>query len=238
MSVAKCQQTASAGTCDSAWTHPRGISFLCSWSIIASDLCRPTLLWKISATGGACLASQVLGVRCGRLPLLEIQRALRPLSRCQQWLPQTHPSRDLITSVSHSPGLSPVMAAPIPLLHCDGVSRVRLFARTVPGCLVRQLQESQLRSLSFLPRYKPAQTHSPLSAAQTSTALPLVPICGLNCCSQDAVFQCNLPFPLSPSQGAHATLISFCFYPASTCIFLIALVVQALSVYQFPVSFQ
>ena len=31
---------------------------------------------------------------------------------------------------------------------CDGLSRVRLFARTALGCLMRQLQESQQISLN------------------------------------------------------------------------------------------
>ena len=58
------------------------------------------------------------------------------------------PTKDPITSVSHSPVFSPVMATPLPVLHCDGLSRVRLFARTALGCLMRQLQESQQISLN------------------------------------------------------------------------------------------
>lgn len=59
------------------------------------------------------------------------------------------------------------------------------------------------RSLSTLPWVQTSTNTLLWVQLRLPTALPLVPICGLNCCSQGAVLQCNLPFPLSPFPGAH-----------------------------------
>ena len=166
----------------------------------------------------------------------EIQDALRScLSRRQQWLHRDNSPGDLTAAVGHSPVFSPAMGAPHPVLHCGGRAEwVRLSARIALGRLMRRSRDLLSRQGSQQASLNPSlgtnqHKHSSEWSADSSEPCSVSPGCSPPVSSH---FSSE-----SPTRGTCPHLISFRSYNY-LCIFLIALVVQALSVCQFPDSFQ
>ena len=94
------------------------------------------------------------------------------------------------------------------------------------------------RSLSTLP-WVQTSTNTPLSGVQTSHSPSISPNLWLELLLPRMQSSCVISlFLWVPSQGYMSPPDFLLFLPNYLCIFLIALVVQALSVCQFPVSFQ
>ena len=213
-------------------TPPGYVSFAPHSRLLPVTSAAPTLLGKISAgqAGHAWLLNEYWGWRVVELPLLGIQDALRScVSRCQQWLPQTQPPKGPHHLCIPQSSLFPVMEKTVTDWAESDCLLGLHWGAWWDSC--RKVN----RSLSTLP-WVQTSTNTPLSGVQTSHSPSISPDLWLELLLPRMQSSCVISlFLWVPSQGYMSPPDFLLFLPNYLCIFLIALVVQALSVCQFPV---